>query len=88
VVTRLMAMKSKYTFSNNCYNDIVKLIIDISPPNHNMTKDLYHCKKLVAGLGMNYQQAVWFASPSHEESSDPTAEANHGVWFASRSHSS
>ena len=56
VVTRLMAMKSKYTFSNKCYNDIVKLIIDISPPNHNMPKDLYHCKKLVAGLGMNYQK--------------------------------
>jgi len=48
VVTRLMVMKSKYTFSNKCYNDIVKLIIDISPPNHNMPKDLYHCKKLVA----------------------------------------
>jgi hypothetical protein len=56
VVTRLMAMKSKYTFSNNCFNDIVKLIIDISPPNHNMPKDLYHCNKLVAGLGMNYQK--------------------------------
>ena len=56
VVTRLMAMKSKYTFSNKCYNDIVKLIIDISPPNHNTSKDLYHCKKLVVGLGMNYQK--------------------------------
>jgi hypothetical protein len=33
VVTRLMVMKSKYTFSNNCYNDFVKLIIDINPPN-------------------------------------------------------
>jgi hypothetical protein len=22
VVTRLMVMKSKYTFSNNCYNDL------------------------------------------------------------------
>ena len=40
VVTRLMAMKSKYTFSNNCYNDFVKLIIDISQLNHNMPKDL------------------------------------------------
>jgi hypothetical protein len=39
VVTRLMAMKSKYTFSNNCYNDFVKLIIDISPSNHHMPKD-------------------------------------------------
>jgi hypothetical protein len=28
-VTRLMAFKSKYNFSNKCYNDIVKLIIDL-----------------------------------------------------------
>jgi hypothetical protein len=54
-VTRLMAMKSKYSFSNNCYNDIVKLITDLIPLNHNMPKDLYHCKKIVDGLGMNYQ---------------------------------
>jgi hypothetical protein len=53
VVTRLMAMKSKYSFSNNCYNDIVKLIIDLIPSNHNMPKDLYHCKKIMAGPGMN-----------------------------------
>jgi hypothetical protein len=52
-VTRLMAMKSKYNFSNNCYNDIVKLIIDLISSNHNMPKDLYHCKKIVASLGMN-----------------------------------
>jgi hypothetical protein len=55
-VTCLMAMKSKYSFSNNCYNDIVKLIIDLIPSNHNMPNDLYHCKKIVAGLGMNYQK--------------------------------
>jgi hypothetical protein len=56
VVTRLMAMKSKYSFSNNCYNDIVKLIIDLIPSNHNMSKVLYHCKKMVASLSMKYQK--------------------------------
>jgi hypothetical protein len=40
-VTCLMAMKSKYIFSNQCYNDIVKLIIDLIPMKHNMPKDLY-----------------------------------------------
>jgi hypothetical protein len=30
-ITRLMAIKSKYFFSNNCYNDLVKLISDILP---------------------------------------------------------
>jgi hypothetical protein len=55
-VTRLMAMKSKYNFSNKCYNDIVKLMIDLIPPNHKMPKDLYQSKKILAGLGMNYEK--------------------------------
>ena len=55
-VTRLMAMKSKYNFSNKCYNDIVKLIIDLIPSNHAMPKDLYQSKKMLAGLGMNYEK--------------------------------
>jgi hypothetical protein len=37
-VTRLMTMKSKYNFSNQCYNDMVKLIIDLIPTKHNMPK--------------------------------------------------
>jgi hypothetical protein len=49
-------MKSKYYFSNQCYNDIVKLIIDLIPMKHNMLKDLYQSKKIVSGLGMNYEK--------------------------------
>jgi hypothetical protein len=30
-VTCLMGFKSMYNFSNQCYNDIVKLIIDLIP---------------------------------------------------------
>jgi hypothetical protein len=56
VVTHLMAMKLKYNISNQCYNDIVKLIIDLIPIKHDMTKDLYNSKKIVAGLGMNYEK--------------------------------
>jgi hypothetical protein len=52
---RLMGMKSKYSFLNQCYNDIVKLIID-HPVKHNMSKDFYQSKKIVAGLGMNYEK--------------------------------
>jgi hypothetical protein len=52
----LMGMKSKYNFSNQCYNDIVKLIIDLIPVKHNMPKDLYQSKKIVAGLGINYEK--------------------------------
>jgi hypothetical protein len=40
-VTHLMGFKSKYSFSNQCHNDIVKLIIDLIPTKHNMPKDLY-----------------------------------------------
>jgi hypothetical protein len=55
-VTHLMAMKSKYNFSNQCYNDIVKLIIDLNPVKHNMPNDLYQSKKIMSGLKMNYEK--------------------------------
>jgi hypothetical protein len=38
VVTHLMGFKSKYSFSNQCYNDIVKLIIDLILAKHNMLR--------------------------------------------------
>jgi hypothetical protein len=40
-VMRLMGMKSKYNFSNQCYNNIVKFIIDLIPAKNNIPKDLY-----------------------------------------------
>jgi hypothetical protein len=49
-------MKSKYKFSNEWYNDIVKLIIDLIPVKHNMSKDFYQSKKIVVDLGMNYEK--------------------------------
>jgi hypothetical protein len=51
-----MTMKSKYNFLNQCYNDMVKLIIDLIPMKHNMPKDLYQSKKIVAGLDMEYEK--------------------------------
>jgi hypothetical protein len=45
-VTHLMAFKSIYNFSNQCYNDIMKLIIDLIPVKHNMPKDLYQSRRL------------------------------------------
>jgi hypothetical protein len=55
-MTHLMAFKSKYIFLNQCYNDIMKLIIDLIPAKHNMPKDLYQSKKIVSGLEMNYEK--------------------------------
>jgi hypothetical protein len=54
-VIRLMGFKLKYNFSNQCYNNIVKLIIDLILVKHNMPKDLYQSKKIVSGLRMNYE---------------------------------
>jgi hypothetical protein len=51
-----VGMKSRYNFLNQCYNDIVKLIIDLILVKHNMPKDLYQSKKIVAGIGMNYEK--------------------------------
>jgi hypothetical protein len=55
-VTCLMGMKSKYNFSNQCYNDIVKFVIDLIPVKHNMLKDLYQSKKIIADLRMDYEK--------------------------------
>jgi hypothetical protein len=55
-VIRLMGIKSKYNFSNQWYNNIMKFIIDLIPVKHNMAKDLYQSKKIVAGLIMDYEK--------------------------------
>jgi hypothetical protein len=51
-----MAVKSKYNFLNQCYNDIIKLIIDLISKKHNMSKYFYQFKKIMAGFGMNNEK--------------------------------
>jgi hypothetical protein len=48
-VTRLMAIKSKFAFSNNFYKELLNLISDVLPENHKS-------KKLLSGLGMDYEK--------------------------------
>jgi hypothetical protein len=55
-MTCLMVMKSKYNFLNQCYNDIIKLIIDLILMKHDMPKYLYQSKKIVSGLDMKYEK--------------------------------
>jgi hypothetical protein len=55
-VTRLMAIKSIFFFSNNCYNGLLKLIRDVLPNPNKSHKDMYHSKKSVMRLGMNYEK--------------------------------
>jgi hypothetical protein len=40
-ITHLMAIKSKYFFFNNCFNDLIKLISDIISKPHKVPKDMY-----------------------------------------------
>jgi hypothetical protein len=51
-----MAIKSKFFFSNNCYNDLLKLIGVVLPNPNRLSKDMHHSKKLVKGLGMDYEK--------------------------------
>jgi hypothetical protein len=44
-VTRLMVIKSKFAFSNNCYKKLLNLISDALPNNHKMSKDMYQSKR-------------------------------------------
>jgi hypothetical protein len=55
-VTRLMAIKSKFFFSNNCYNELLKLIAHVFLNPNKLPEDMYHFKKLVKGLGMDYEK--------------------------------
>jgi hypothetical protein len=54
-ITRLMVIKSKYFFSNNCYNDLMKLISDILSKPHKVSKDMYQSKKIMSALGLKYE---------------------------------
>jgi hypothetical protein len=47
-ITRLMAIKSKYFFSNNCYNNLMKLMSDILSKPCKVTKDMYQTKKMMS----------------------------------------
>jgi hypothetical protein len=40
-VTRVMAIKSKFFFSNNCYNELLKLIADVLLNPNKLSKDMY-----------------------------------------------
>jgi hypothetical protein len=55
-MTGLKAIKSKFAFSNNCYNELLNLISDVLSENHKMSKDMYQSKNLLFGLGVDYKK--------------------------------
>jgi hypothetical protein len=54
-ITWLVAIKSKYFFSNNYYNDLLKLISDILPKPHKVPNDMYQSKKMMYALSLKYE---------------------------------
>jgi hypothetical protein len=40
-MTKFIAIKFNFAFSNNCYKELVNLINDVLLENHNMPKDMY-----------------------------------------------
>jgi hypothetical protein len=51
-----MTIKFKHFFSNNCHNDLVKLINDILLQPHKISKDMYPSKKLMSALVLKYEK--------------------------------
>jgi hypothetical protein len=46
-ITRLIAIKSKFVFSNNYYKELLNQISDVLPNNHKMPKYMYQSKNVV-----------------------------------------
>jgi hypothetical protein len=55
-ITRITSIKSKFTFSNKSYKELLRLFSDVLPSNHKMPKDMYQSKKLLSALGMEYEK--------------------------------
>jgi hypothetical protein len=55
-MTRITSIKSKFTFSNKHYKELLSLISDVLPSNHKMPKGIYQSKKLLSALGMEYEK--------------------------------
>jgi hypothetical protein len=68
-MTGLMAIKSKYLFSNKYYKDHVKLITDVLLEPHKVSKDMYRSKKMLSSLCMKYEKIDACLEPSTWEPS-------------------
>jgi hypothetical protein len=55
-ITWLVAIKSKYFFTNNYYNDLLKLIIDNLLKPHKVPKDIYQSMKMMSALTLKYEK--------------------------------
>jgi hypothetical protein len=51
-----MTIKSKFFLLSNCYNEILKLFGDVLTKPNKLSKDMYHSKTIIKGLGMDYEK--------------------------------
>ena len=56
VVTRLLSIKSNFNMSQECYNRVLELIIEILPAGAKLPKDFYRSKRMVRSLWMEYKK--------------------------------
>jgi hypothetical protein len=42
----------------NCYKELLKLFSDVLPANQKLPRDMYQSKKLLSGVGMDYEKIV------------------------------
>jgi hypothetical protein len=55
-MTQLMSIKPKFAFSIYCYKELVDLISEVLSTGYKMPKDMYQSKKLLEGLGTEYEK--------------------------------
>jgi hypothetical protein len=55
-ITHLVAIKSKYLFYNNCYNDLLKLIGDILLKPHKVPRDMFQSMKMMSPLSSKHEK--------------------------------
>jgi hypothetical protein len=55
-ITHLVAIKSKYLFYNNCYNDLLKLIGDILLKPHKVPRDMFQSMKMMSSLSSKHEK--------------------------------
>jgi hypothetical protein len=46
----------QFALSINCYKELMDLIGEVLPTGHKMPKEMYQSKKLLKGLGMEYEK--------------------------------
>lgn len=53
---RLLSIKSDYNMSEQCYNEVVRLMKETLPRGNRMVRDFYRTRRMVSKLGLGYKK--------------------------------